>query len=356
MQNIFLFQAIILLFSVDASAQLSKNKFHPANNPAFTYKGRIDFSNPKAPRFWAAGVSVRASFTGTFCDVEIRDETIYGIYHNYLEISIDNNEPLRIRTNGKENRIRVAENLKSGKHTIIVSKATEALVGYLEFVGLHCESISTSPDHYKRKIEFIGDSITSGMGNTTLAIPCDSGHWFDQHSAWYSYGAITARELQADYHLTSESGIGLIHSCCDKPFTMPQVFDKISIAKDSIKWDYLSFQPDAVSICLGQNDGVQDSLKFTNAYIKFVTTIRKAYPSTQIICLTSPMADISLRKTLSNYLNGVVEYCKAHGENRINAYTFKKSFNAGCGSHPDKAQHIQIAKELVDFLKPTLGW
>jgi lysophospholipase L1-like esterase len=356
MQKAFLSLIIVVLTSLSTTAQLVKNKFFAADHPAFTYQGRVDFSNPKAPRFWAAGTSIKVTFTGTFCDLEIRDEVLYGTYHNYLEVSVDGKEPLRIQAKGKENKIRVAENLTPGKHTLVISKGTEALIGYVSFVGLHCESVSKSPVMHKRKIEFIGDSITSGMGSITTDIPCDSGQWYDQHSAWYSYAAIAARTLQADYHLTSESGIGLIHSCCDKPFTMPQVFNKVNLAKDSIEWNFSSYQPDLVSICLGQNDGIQDSLKFTTAYVKFINTIRKAYPSTQIVCLTSPMADVTLRNTLSNYLRGVVDHCQAHGERRIDYHTFQKSYNAGCSAHPDKAEHTQIATELVAYLKKTMNW
>lgn len=356
MRKAFLFCFIIIVSTVSVVAQNKNDKFFAADHPALVYAGRIDFTNPKAPRFWAAGVSIITAFIGTSCSIEISDEVRYGTHHNYLEVSIDGKEPLRIQTRGKENKILVADNLKPGKHTLVISKGTEAIIGYVEFVGLYCESLSKPSNQHKRKIEFIGDSITSGMGSFMSDIPCDSGTWYDQHSAWYSYASITARKLQADYHLTSESGIGLIRSCCDKPITMPGVFNKVNIANDSIVWNFSRFQPDVVSICLGQNDGIQDSLQFTSAYIKFISTVRQAYPSTQIICLTSPMADAKLRKALSNYLDGIVQYCRAQGETKIAMHTFQKSYNAGCGAHPDKAQHMQIADELAAYLKQVMKW
>ena len=54
-------------------------------------------------------------------------------------------------------------------------------------------------------------------------------------------GAITARSLGADFHITSESGIGLIHSCCDKKLTLPEIVDNVSISKDSLAWDFSGF-------------------------------------------------------------------------------------------------------------------
>ncbi len=42
---------------------------------------------------------------------------------------------------------------------------------------------------------------------------------------------------------------------------------------DTIAWDFKKYQPDLVSICLGQNDGMQDSTAFSDNYISFVKTI-----------------------------------------------------------------------------------
>lgn len=355
--RICLITAIIFLVSlIQSQAQNSTSTFFPADHSAFRYTGRIDFTNAKAPRFWAAGVYVQTIFKGTFCEIEVRDEVLYGNSHNYIEVSIDGKEPLRIKTSGRTNTIMLATDLPKGEHTITISKGTEALIGYLEFVGMRCEALVQSTVKTKRRIEFIGDSITSGMGSEFFVIPCDSGQWYDQHSAWFSYGAITARTLQADYHLTSESGIGMVHSCCEKPFTMPRVFNKMNLALDSIEWNFSRFQPDVVSICLGQNDGIQDSLLFTAAYVKFIQAVRKVYPTTQIICLTSPMADAQLRKVLSNYLQGIVAHSRKSGDSKIDMHIFQTSNTEGCGYHPSKQQHQQIAKELVLYLKDKMKW
>ncbi|MEI9807596.1 MAG: hypothetical protein WDO16_06760 [Bacteroidota bacterium] len=105
------------------------------------------------------------------------------------------------------------------------------------------------PEH---KIECIGNSITCGTGSDASAIPCGKGVWQDQHNAYLSYGAITARTLNAQYHLSAVSGIGLMRSCCNMNVIMPQVFDKISMRDDTIAWDFNQYQPDIVTICLGK--------------------------------------------------------------------------------------------------------
>jgi lysophospholipase L1-like esterase len=336
-----------------ASAQM---KFFEATHPDIQYTGRIDFSDPKKPRFWQPGVYITARFSGNFCSLLLEDEILWGKSHNYITIIIDGGKPLRIKLKNKSNTINLRENLADGEHTLVVIKDTESGVGYVEFKGLICKSLLPLTDKPKRKLEFIGDSITAGMENDLSETPCDQGEWYDQHNAWLSYGPLTARNLNAQWHVTAVSGIGMLHSCCGIKITMPQVFDKVNQREDSLLWDFKKYQPDAVTICLGQNDGVQDSVRFTETYIHFINTVRKQYPNASIICLTSPMANVRLTSVLKNYLTGIVRHVNTQGDKKVYKFFFSRSFNKGCGGHPDLSDHQQIANELTGYLKKTFGW
>lgn len=171
-----------------------------------------------------------------------------------------------------------------------------------------------------------------------------------------SYGPATARAMDAQWCLSSVSGIGLIHSCCNMTITMPQVFHKVNMRTDSILWDFNRYIPDAVTICLGQNDGVQDSVKFCDAYVRFIKDIRSHYPDAQIVCLTSPMANAKLTAVLKNYLTGIVDYMNSSGDEKVHRFFFLRSYNDGCGRHPDIKQHQLIVAELEPFLKKILNW
>lgn len=347
---------LIALFLLTTCPSFSKDKLYEADNRYFQYTGRIDFTDPKKPRFWTAGVYIKAKFKGSSCQVLINDEVLWGTSHNYIEVIIDDQKPFKLKLKDKVNVITVAEGLSKGEHTITICKNTEALIGHLVFVGLKCERLLPLPPKPERKIEFIGNSITSAMGSDLDPIPCDKGQWFDQHNAWFGYAPITARTLNAQWHLTSESGIGLIRNCCDKPYLMPQVFNKISLSKDSMVWNFSNYQPDVVTICLGQNDGIQDSVKFTSAYVDFIKTLRGYYPSAQIICLTSPMANDQLRAALKNYLTGVVNHVNTQGDKNVDKFFFSRGFNSGCGGHPDSKEHEIISGELTQFLKKKMNW
>ena len=329
--------------------------FFKADHPYLQYTGRIDFTNKSLPRFWQPGVYIQTKFSGTNCEILINDEELWGNSHNYIQLIIDNNTPIRIKTVSKINTIKI-DQLKNGIHSLTICKGTEAGIGYIELVGLRCEAIHPTSERPLRKIEFIGNSITSGMGSDLSLFPCGQGVWYDQHNAYQSYGPTTARTLQAEWQLSSVSGIGMIHSCCKMTVTMPQVFDKINMRENSVEWNFNNYQPDVVTVCLGQNDGIQDSTAFCNAYVDFIDRLRRYYPKADIICLTSPMADSALLVVMKKYLNSIVSYKNKKGDKKISSYFFSKIYNHGCGSHPDINEHQQIAKELTAFISKLKNW
>jgi Carbohydrate esterase 2 N-terminal/GDSL-like Lipase/Acylhydrolase family len=331
--------------------------FFEADNPNIQYTGRIDFSNPKLPRFWSPGVYITARFKGPVCSFIINDEVLWGSSHNYLEVVVDDQKPVRLQLKGTTDTVQVAAALsKRGEHTVLICKNTESGIGYLEFVGFQCKELIPPPAKPLHKIEFIGNSITCGAGMDLTVVPCNAGQWYDQHNAWMSYGPVTARALNAQWQLSAVSGIGLMHSCCNMTITMPQVFDKLNMRTDSIAWNFTQYTPDVVTVCMGQNDGIRDSIAFVQAYITFLGQVRGYYPLAQIICLTSPMGDTKLTAVLKNYIDGTVSFMNRRGDKKVSRYFFSRQFHNGCGGHPDLAEHQVIAGELSAYIKNVMNW
>lgn len=353
MKITFKISLFLLLISVSTFGG-TKLKFYKASNSKIQYVGRIDFSNKLAPKFWAPGVYIQATFEGKRCEVLINDEVKDPKIHNYISIVVDGGTPKRMQLNEKTNTILIGDDLSEGKHTVLISKATEAGIGYLEFEGISCEKLLKPEALPQRTIEFIGDSITCGFG-ADLTIPCGTKDWYDEHNAYLAYGPTTARALNAQFHLTSVSGIGMIHSYGGAPLLMPKVFDKINLRDDTIAYNFSKFQPDVVSVCLGQNDGIQDSLAFTSAYLKFVKRLRSVYPKATILCLNSPMADGKLNVVLQKYITAIVAKEK-ETDAHVYKYFFSKQFSGGCSGHPDLAQHKQMADEVTAYIKQIKQW
>jgi lysophospholipase L1-like esterase len=330
--------------------------FYKADNAYLNYVGRIDFKIKTKPRFWAPGVYVQARFSGTSIAIDLNDEVLWGKNHNYLEVAIDNRAPVRLQTTGNTNHIQFAKNLPNGIHTVTICKNTETNIGYLEFVGLTCAKLLPWIEQTTHKIEFIGNSITCGASADQSIVPCGKGVWQDQQNAYMAYGPRTARMLNAQWHLSSYSGIGLIHSCCNIKFAMPDIYDRLNFLQDSLKWNFSKYTPDVVTVCLGQNDGIQDSTTFCTAYVKFIQTIRGHYHKANVVMLTSPMGDEKLTVALKNYITGVENYLHAQGDAKVSHYFFQRQYTAGCDSHPSVEEHGLIANELTAYLKVLKGW
>ncbi len=364
---------VIILFMITLSFSDLQGKsnpqpaIHTPDNKNIQYTGRIDFSNPKKPRLVGAGAYFEFKFKGTSCTILFEDQSLDKKY-NYIAISIDGKYQGRIKVSFNKTRYEVAKNLKDSIHTLLVCKATEAMIGYLDFTGIECDEILPLGKSYQRKIEFIGNSITGGTGLDASEIPCDSGEWHDQHNAYLAYGPHTARALNANWLLSSVSGIGVSRNWNSEGPTMPEVYEHTYLDKNSsLLWNAKTYIPDLISICLGTNDFSDgdgsynrkelDSARFVSAYMGFVKRIRERYPQAQICLLTSPVFSGDKERKLFNYLSAVKQHMQAvEHDNKIHLFTFSKAYSSGCTGHPNKEEHQTMAEELVPFYKRVMGW
>jgi len=332
------------------------NHFYP-DDVRIQYTGRIDFTNPKIPRFWQPGISIKMRVEGRICELIVQDEMLWGSNHNYIELIVDG-IVLRMQTKSKRDTINVGQYFMTDKknHDVQLVKNTEANIGYMEFVAVICVNLLKPPSKPVRKIECIGNSITCGTGSDMDVVPCGKGKWQDQHNAYMSYGSIMSRSLNAQCYLSAVSGIGLMKSCCNMNIIMPQVYDKISMRNDTIQWDFKNYQPDVVTICLGQNDGIQDSISFCNNYISFLKTLRSYYPKSTFVLLSSPMANDNLRNFMKATITSVQQSMKRSGDKKVYTYIFKKQYSKGCDYHPSLDEHKLIAKEVTTFVKKVMSW
>lgn len=342
-------------------------------DPVITYVGRTDFSDPDAPKQWAAGGYFTFGFEGGACLLGISDENPNSRRANILEIAVDDLPSMPVITKdsatgiiiGKPNAdllkciggdyVSCFPDLKPGVHHVTVCRNTETAMGYTTLNSILAQKVFKWTPDTKLKIEFIGNSITCGAEADTTMMPSKDYQWGDWHRAYCGYGPLTARKLNAQWSLVSVSGIGLIRSCCDMGVTMPQVYDKYVLRYDQKQYDFSTFKPNVVCICLGQNDGIQDSTAFCDAYVDFVKKVNSTNPDLQqIVLLTSPMANPELRDWLQNMLTSIEQRLKNEGVANVSKYFFSRAWNSGGASHPSVEEHEQIADELTNYLKTVL--
>jgi len=358
--------AVCIFFIALGGAAQEPSLIKP-NNSKIHYTGRIDFSNPARPKLIGAGACLQVKFKGVSCAIELRNENLENKY-NYMVTILDGQYLGRYKVFGNQTRYLLADSLENKDHTLIVCKATEAMIGYVEFGGLYCDKLKSFKDKRTRKIELIGDSITSGTGLDTEAVPCFKGIWHDQHNAWLTYGALLAGDLNANWMLSSVSGIGIYRTWNKPGPDMLDVYENTYLTTDSTHlWNFKSYTPDLVTICLGTNDFSNgdksydrapiDSATFVTEYIKFIKKLRGHYPKAQIVCLSSPVFRGVNVDMLSNYLTAIVSHMNNVEKDRnIHKYIFSGAWSSGCSGHPNAAEHRIIADELLPFVKDIMNW
>jgi lysophospholipase L1-like esterase len=345
---------------------LSQPSFQTPDNQYIQYTGRIDFSNPQKPRLSGAGAYLQVKFRASACSILLEDQNLDN-NHNYISIAIDGKYQERIKLIKNKTEYEVAKTLEDTVHTLIVCKATEAQIGYVDFLGLLCTEILPPEKSWERKIEFIGDSITCGMGLDASEIPCNSAQWYDQHNAYLAYGRLVADKLNANWLFSSVSGIGITRNWNSPGPTMPEVYEHTYLNTNSPIWNAKIYIPDLVSICLGTNDfsdgdgtykrAELDSAKFINDYIQFRKRIRARYPHAQICCLTSPMFSGEKSERLTDYLSAAIKHIKeVEKDDKVYIFKFSRSYSNGCTDHPDRQEHEKIAEELLPFFKGVMNW
>ncbi|HTE26313.1 GDSL-type esterase/lipase family protein [Flavitalea sp.] len=332
-------------------------KIIEADHHYIQYYGRFDKTDPKKPRFWAPGAYIITRFSGSDCEIFINDQVTEGS-HNYIEVKVDNIDPVRIQLRARANRIQIAKDLPGGDHTVTITKNTEASVGFLEMIGFKCNSLLPPPPVPSRKIEFIGDEITTGAGSDTRYMPCDSAEWYDQSNAYSSYGAIAARDLNAQYYLTAVSGLGITKTAGEPGANISQVFNKINLHKNAVEWDFKSYQPDVVTVMLGNNDPINDSSSYINTYLTFLKLLRSKYPIAQIVCVSIPGSAPGDAKSarLRNIIPAVVATAKKSGDQRVQQLILSGTYNKGCNKLPSMEEHLEISSQVTAYLKKLMAW
>ncbi|SFU53741.1 SGNH/GDSL hydrolase family protein [Pseudoduganella namucuonensis] len=334
----------------------------PADHAHLQYTGRIDHADAAAPVLSWPGSSIEGNFTGGTLAVRLRDQ--YG--KNFFNVFIDGDlaRPVVLRAEEGSKTYAVATGLAPGPHRFLITKRTEGEEGATAFQGLELAdgaALLPPPPRKERRIEFFGDSITSGMGNES---PDDGpDHRLEDKNNFLSYASIAARELGAEAHVISQSGIGVMISWF--PFTMPDFYDQLNAVGDNdSKWDFSRWTPDVVVVNLLQNDSwlidrekrllpVPDDRQRARAYKRFVERLRSLYPRAHIVCALGSMDAVRPGSKWPDYVRAAVEEMRREGDGRIDTLFFEFT---GYQAHPRVKQHQANAARLAAFVRGKMGW
>ncbi len=358
--------AICLLGLILTGCETGMTNMFKASDKNISLMGRTDQLADGDLVLISSGATAWCRVSGESCKVLLETE-VPEDEHGFAVMELDGRYLGRFRVSGDSvNGISIPLPSDKRFYNLKVIKATEPHTGNLILKGISCESIREPDSLPVKAIEFIGNSITCGMGADVEEIPCGTGLWYDQHNAYWSYGAIIARRLNARFVLSSVSGMGLYRNWNNDGPAMTEVYRTLYLNGNSNRsWNDPSWKPDVISISLGTNDlsegdGVHyrkpfDRNLFISKYIAFIEDLYRDNPDVKVALLSSPVVTGSNKRILKDCLNDIQQHFSQLSDPKIiSLFLFDRVFNSGCTGHPDKNDHQEMADMLEPFFSSLL--
>lgn len=328
----------------------------PPAPPAPLFLGRFDFSEPAGPRFSWSGSAIVVRFTGPRVAITLDDNG-----WNWFEVEIDGKTRAPVAAKHGVIEYVLASDLGDGEHLLRFARRNEAHGGVTRFVRFSFAEghpMLAPPPRPTRRIEYVGDSITCGFG-TESTHPCPFEYRTENHE--HTYAAIAARELGAEAHTICWSGWGIVRGA-DGGWgaNVPSVYGRTLHKYAQPAWDGASSHPDVVVIALGTNDfGIGDPGKdFVEAYVLFLARVKALHPNALVVATTSPMLRDAQKVKQRELIEAAVARGRREPGQKIVTLDFPSQTTEamGCGNHPGRATHADMASRLVTTLRAELGW
>ncbi len=337
----------------------SANTFVKASDPGFTYTGRVSFSISDAVTWTYPGVQIQANFYGTSVSMKTNEDC------GYFMVEIDNQEPRKIQSIKGSNKTELANGLSDGSHRLTLTYIIEGHDKKPIFYGLWLDDGCTllqRPTLPSRRIEFIGNSITCGYGIEGNGN--EKKFYYSKQNFYYTYAAITARNLNAQCQVCARSGIGLYRNYAGKipDEIMPNIFPHTFYSTTGELWDFSRYQPDVVCVNLGCNDtslGKYDKSMLADAFKRFTKTLRNCYPNAKIVYLIGAIPESKRLADIRDAQLAAIEDAATQGDHEVYRMDFTPddgSLGMGSQGHPSMRRQALMGEELTAFLRQLMEW
>jgi len=336
-----------------------------ANDPHLAYLGRVALAGGEATLGFP-GITIRFVYRGPAPTLRLRA----GSPNCYFNLACNGWDPVTLHLNPGENEVALPTGrAPAGGWLIELVRRNEAWQGIATFEGLvlpaGCELLPPPP-WPARKLLFIGDSVT--CGEYAERFPPENENTPRVANAVRAYGMVLARWLQAQVHLVSYGGRGVMRDWQGNTDVnnAPQFFQRTLPDDPASRWDHAAYVPDVVVVSLGQNDfskDLPDEAVYARAYDHFIGDVRAAYPRAGLVLAelslfgdTPGTPDWAKREQLRRVLESVAARRRAAGDERIVAVPVRYQPGTPTNAHPVAFQHEQIALDLLGPIKALAGW
>jgi lysophospholipase L1-like esterase len=277
---------------------------------------------------------------------------------NQFTVLIDGQLAPKLVALAGPNDYSLASGLNPGPHRIEVYRRAEASFGPTQFLGLDlgADGALLPPPPVTRRIEIIGDSVSTGYGNEGV-LPCPFTPETQNH--YLTYGAIAARAVGAELSTVAWSGKGVVYNYGTDLFEpMPALYGRTLPQDPSSTYDFATV-PDVVVVSLGTNDfstdGDPTTEQFAEVYAGLLDRVRSNYPEAFILGTVGPLlGGTDLTAARAGIAAGVAAFVAAGGS-KVRAWEMNVPNGAppGCDYHPNLATHQAMADVLIPELEAS---
>lgn len=348
--------------------------------PSLKVWGRTGKERKPLTLFWnASGVefSVKAS------EMWVELTADYGIFEPWVDVLINDALTQRFMLNKGTQKVCLFRGMNPAMiKKVQLFRDTPAMPAddrtLLQVGDVYTDGSFEPVREYDLKIEFIGDSITSGEGCTGAI---EEEDWISGcFSAITSYPCRTARKLHAEYHCVSQSGWGFYWSWeGKKENSIPRFYEKVCGLVKGEKnlssgagemWDFSSWKPDVIVVNLGTNDGTPfglcndpymakggdlsaDFSAMKDAGYQFLKQLRRCNPESQIIWaygMLGRQMSPCIREFLSHYQDET-------GDRKVHFLELPDCTGdmLGARMHPGSMGHEAAAEALAQEIRRLTG-
>ena len=341
--------------------------------------------------FWT-GSGIELNVKGSELWLEV--ETDYDVHEQWASVLVNGAPVSRQMLSKGTSRICLfrgmnPENVKNVRFLKDLQAMSEDMSAALKIHAVLTDGTLLPVTDRPYKIEFIGDSITSGEGIIGAKEELD---WIPMFfSAAGDYAHLVSEACNAECHIISQSGWGILTGWDNNPHSaLPKYYTQVcgllkgeknhALGTDK-PYDFAGWQPDVVVVNLGTNDGgafeqpeyvdpesgeifgqhkeadgsyrKEDTKRLSDAVEAFLRVLRKCNPHAHIVwaygMLGTPMMPF-IRE-------GIFQYQKKENDSRVSFLLLPDTTDetVGSRSHPGYPSHKHASLVLADYIKALLG-
>lgn len=305
--------------------------------------------------------------TGTELYADI--EHACSLYENWIDVEVDGAVTQHFVLPVGRNRVCIFRGMERDemKHVWII-RDTQAMhddpENALDIHVLWSDGIFSPVERKKVRLEFVGDSLTSGEGLNGAVGSMAWNPGFMNASLSFPY--LTAKMMNAEYRCVSESGWGVASSWDgNRAFVIPPYYEQVAgllIGEKNRErgaqdvYDFSSWRPDAVIVNLGTNDmnasaHTQEGL-LRESIRAFLRMVRKDNPKAEVIWaygLHGHAGEAVIRDAVETYASETKDV-----HMRYLSLTDTAPDEMGSREHPGLVAHARAAREIVSVLRERI--